>query len=147
MKCENCPALKTDGYDYPETICSVYGEDEAVEFRDGSIGCRHKLSTIEKRMKMFEEYQDEFYNGYVEWAEKDEEIENAVKEAVLEACDIENIIFACQSTINNELIRANMNKEIPSHLHDFVFRLRDSLDRQGFDIVKREVKNDNNKDN
>jgi hypothetical protein len=146
MKCENCPASKTDGYDYPETICSVYGEDEAVEFRDGSIGCRHKLSTIEKKIKMFEEYQDEFYNGYVEWAEKDEEIENAVKEAVLEACDIENIIFACQSTINNELIRANMNKEIPSHLHDFVFRLRDSLDRQGFDIVKREVKNDNNKD-
>ena len=146
MKCENCPALKTDGYEYPETICSVYGEDEAIEFKDGSIGCRHKLSTIEKRIKMFEDYQDEFYNGYVEWAEKDEEIENAVKEAVLEACDIENIIFACQSTINNELIRANMSKEIPSHLHDFVFRLRDSLERQGFDIVKREVKNDNNKD-
>ena len=30
MKCENCPALRTEGYEYPETYCCVYGEDEGL---------------------------------------------------------------------------------------------------------------------
>ena len=55
MKCDNCPALATEGYEYPETYCSVYGEDECIEFKDGSLGCRHKLATIEKRLEQIAE--------------------------------------------------------------------------------------------
>lgn len=51
MKCKNCPALKSDGYEYPEYYCAAYPEDDCVDFDDGSEGCYHPLNAIKNRLK------------------------------------------------------------------------------------------------
>lgn len=51
MKCKNCPALKSDGYEYPEYYCAAYPEDDCVDFDDGSEGCYHPLNAIKKALK------------------------------------------------------------------------------------------------
>ena len=51
MKCKNCPALKCDGFEYPEYYCSIYPEDDCVDFDDGTEGCYHPLNAIKKALK------------------------------------------------------------------------------------------------
>ena len=51
MKCKNCPALKKEGYEYPEYYCSIYPEDDCVDFDDGSEGCYHPLIAIKKALQ------------------------------------------------------------------------------------------------
>lgn len=51
MKCKNCPALKKEGYEYPEYYCSIYPEDDCVDFDDGSEGCYHPLNAIKKALQ------------------------------------------------------------------------------------------------
>ena len=63
MKCDNCPALKYyyDGYEYPEYYCAAGFYEDSRDFADGSEGCLHRLSTIEKRLKQRE--ADMQYSG------------------------------------------------------------------------------------
>lgn len=51
MKCEKCPALKKEGFEYPEYYCSIYPEDDCVDFDDGSQGCYHPLNAIKKALQ------------------------------------------------------------------------------------------------
>ena len=50
MKCEDCPALWVDGYEYPQEYCGL--EQEEIEFKDGSIGCNRKLHKIKKLLSV-----------------------------------------------------------------------------------------------
>ena len=136
MRCDNCPALFTEGYEYPEAYCAVYPESECIEFKDESLGCRHRLSTIQKRLEKWEEYKAHEWDGYAEYYEHELEIEKAIKEAVLYACGIEHCTLAYEG-IEGELCKANMRDEIPSLLHDFVFRIKCYLDDNGYDIERR----------
>lgn len=137
MKCEHCPALKKEGYEYPEYYCAVYPEDECVEFKDGSLGCYHRIKTIKKLLEQYDEYRDHQWDGFAEWYEADQKLEFAVKAAIKEACDIENLSFAYKD-VDGNLFEANMKDEIPSALHDFVFRFRCSLEAQGYEIKLNE---------
>ena len=56
MRCENCPALKTKGYEYPESYCSVYPEDEICDFDDG-CGCKHPWNAIKKAFAKSNDYE------------------------------------------------------------------------------------------
>lgn len=139
MKCEYCPALKSEGYECPEYYCAVYPEDDCVEFKDGTLGCRHKRKTIEKRLEQYEDFRVHEWDGFAEWCEEDLKIENAVKEAVRDACDLANVKLAYPW--ENGLHEMHMDDEIPSLFQDFIFRLRTSLEEQGFIIVKKEERN------
>ena len=143
MKCDNCPALRTEGYEYPETYCCVYGEDECFEFKDGSLGCRHRLATIEKKLAIHDDYEAHRWDGIGEWYEAEMKKEQAVKEAVRNACELSEVVFAHEG-LNNDLLRCEMGDEIPSFLQDFVFRFQQALEYQGYDIVKREDKSNEN---
>ena len=46
MKCEQCPALVIEGYEYPEEMCAFGIEGD--EFKDGTYGCRKTRKTIER---------------------------------------------------------------------------------------------------
>jgi hypothetical protein len=137
MKCDNCPALETEGYESPEAYCAVYPESECVEFKDGSLGCRHKLATINKKLAVRDDYEAHRWDGIGEWYQAEQEKEQAVKEAVRNACELSEVIFAYKG-LNDELVRCKMDDEIPSFLQDFVFRFQQALEYQGYDIVKRE---------
>lgn len=137
MKCDNCPALYTEGYEYPETNCAIYGEDECIEFKDGSLGCRHHRKTIEKRLAIHDDYEAHRWDGIGESYVKQCKKEQALKEAVRNACELSEVIFAHEG-LSNELIRCEMDDEIPSFLQDFVFRLQCALEDNGYDIKERE---------
>lgn len=141
MKCDSCPALRTEGYEYPESYCCVYGEDECLEFKDGSLGCRHKLATIERRLEQLREIEDHQWDGIGEWYEQDQKIDIAVREAVKEACRLADIVFASEGS--DGLYKYRMDDEIPSALTEFSWRFRAALEEQGFDIIKREGAKDN----
>ena len=143
MKCDNCPALRTEGYEYPEEYCCVYGEDECLEFKDGSYGCRHRLATIEKRLEQLREIEDHQWDGIGEWYEQDQKIDNAVREAVKEACRLADIVFASEGS-DGSLWKYRMDDEIPSALTEFAWRFRAAIEEQGYDIVKREGKSNEN---
>ena len=52
MRCERCPAIRTEGYEYPETYCSVgVPDNECDENAKGEIGCTLHPKTIEKRLR------------------------------------------------------------------------------------------------
>lgn len=143
MKCNNCPALKTEGYEYPESYCAVYLEDECIEFKDGSLGCRHTRKVIEKRLEQNEDLRAHEWDGFAEWYEEDMKIERAVKQSVINACELTNTSLAYDGA-DDKLYAVKMDFEIPSFLQDFVFRFRQALEYQGYDIVKREDKNNEN---
>ena len=48
MKCDNCPALRTDGYEYPESYCAA-GVPEGGKKRT-EYGCRYSAEIIRRRM-------------------------------------------------------------------------------------------------
>ena len=75
MRCENCPALKTEGYEYPESYCSVYPEDEIYDFDDG-CGCKHPWNAIKKRMQSNEEAEAHQYDGIVEFYQEQQKKED-----------------------------------------------------------------------
>ena len=84
MRCENCPALKTKGYEYPESYCSVYPEDEICDFDDG-CGCKHPWNAIKKRRQCNEEAEAHQYDGIVEFYQEQQDKEQAVVESLLAA--------------------------------------------------------------
>ena len=73
------------------------------------------------------------YDGIDEWYKQDQEIEQAITDAVLSACSIENLTLACVDC-EGKLHAASMSKAVPSNLVDFVSRLRSHLDSLGYDV-------------
>ena len=102
LRCENCPALMTEGYEYPESYCSVYPEDDWIDFSDGSCGCRHPLNAIKKRIQENEKSEAHRYDGIIEFFQEESKKEQAVLEAILKALTKNECCIAYKS-INNEL--------------------------------------------
>lgn len=102
MRCENCPALMTEGYEYPESYCSVYPEDDWIDFSDGTCGCKHPLNAIKKRMRQNEEAETHRYDGIVEFFIEQDAIEQTVLKALLNALKEKECCIA-HTSLNNEL--------------------------------------------
>lgn len=133
MKCIHCPAFRSEGYEYPEYYCAIYPEEECHVFKDGDIGCYHKLSTINETLEKLNELLAHQYDGIDEWYKQDQEIEQAITDAVLSACSVENLTLACVDC-EGKLHAASMSKAVPSNLVDFVSRLRSHLGSSGYGV-------------
>ena len=56
MRCEKCPALAQDGYEYPEYFCYIgIPDEETSEDKNGNWGCRYNRAYIEKHIKIVNE--------------------------------------------------------------------------------------------
>lgn len=55
MKCDCCPAwIDLGTYECPEYVCALMEDDEILDFKDGSIGCRRKsIAKINKELDKF----------------------------------------------------------------------------------------------
>lgn len=136
MRCDNCPALVWEGYEYPEAHCAVGYEEESRNFADGSEGCLHRLQTIQKRLKQLEEIELHQWDGIGEFYERECKIEKAMKEAIIKACELADVVFASEG--EGGLYKYPMTMEIPSALHDFAWRFRAELEDLGYIITEKE---------
>ena len=80
MKCEHCPALRTEGYEYPESYC-LLGAESTREYADGWSGCYRKMESIKKQVAKIEEMMDHQYDGIDEFAVKEDLQEQAMRTA------------------------------------------------------------------
>lgn len=80
MRCNHCPALRTEGYEYPESYC-LLGAEATREYADGWGGCFRKPESIRKQIKKIEEQMDHQYDGIDEWVAKEELQEKAMRTA------------------------------------------------------------------
>ena len=56
MRCYRCPALETEGYEYPLDYCSIGADEEyGNENAKGEVGCTLHYKTIEKMVRENEE--------------------------------------------------------------------------------------------
>ena len=79
MKCNNCPALRIEGYEYPESYC-LLGAETTREYADGWSGCYRKLESIKKQIAKIEEQITHQYDGIDEWM-----VEMEIKEKAMAA--------------------------------------------------------------
>lgn len=79
MKCSNCPALRTEGYEYPESYC-LLGCEGTRSFADGWSGCYRKPESIQKQVDKIEEKMNHQYDGIDEWI-----VEREIKEKAMQA--------------------------------------------------------------
>lgn len=80
MKCENCPALKYEGYEYPESYCGAGVPEDGKMVTD--CGCRYTAKQIVKRMRRQEDMRDHSYDGMAEWYIEHQKHENAMMDAI-----------------------------------------------------------------
>lgn len=66
MKCERCPALTNVGkYEYPEYSCCLIDDDEIIDFKDGSCGCRRtSFKRLEMDIKKQQEIEAKHWEEY-----------------------------------------------------------------------------------
>lgn len=83
MLCETCPAIRCEGYEYPEEYCLIRSEDTMIEFENG-WGCRLHRKTIERMVKEKEEELSKSYEAQAAWYVLTYEIEK--KPEKLEKC-------------------------------------------------------------
>jgi hypothetical protein len=80
MKCCNCPALRTEGYEYPETYCGLgISDEDTIEFKDGELGCKRiSIDKILKDLKIQDEIESEAFafeaERFVDFMEKERDI-------------------------------------------------------------------------
>lgn len=54
MKCNNCCALRTEGYEYPKSYCLLGGES-TQRFADGWGGCYRKPESVKRQVDEIED--------------------------------------------------------------------------------------------
>lgn len=80
MKCNQCPALRTEGYEYPESYC-LLGAEATREYADGWSGCYRKLESIRKQIDKIEEQLAHQYDGIDEFMAEEAIQEQAMRTA------------------------------------------------------------------
>lgn len=135
MRCENCPALKTDGYEYPQDYCACYPEDDLVDFADGTTGCRHPANAIKKKLAILNEFEGKRYEGITEFYQERQDVEIAVTDALLDAMMWEAVVLAFVND-DNSLSKANMESD--SVPRSVAYELIRELESAGYKIVKKE---------
>lgn len=121
MKCENCPALRTEGYEYPEEYCAAYvPETSMVDFKDGSCGCRYTAKRIAKRVDRYDQMRDHQYDGIEVYAEETEGTEQAMRAAITSALEKTHLTLCHKSDIDGKLYEADADaytlRELPALL-------------------------------
>lgn len=134
MRCENCPAMRTDGGEYPEYYCACYPEDDWEDFADGATGCRHPANAIKKKLAILDEFEEKRYEGIIEFYQERQDVEIAVTDALLDAMMLETVVLAFVNN-DNSLSRANM--EVDSVPRSVAYQLIKGLESAGYEIVKK----------
>lgn len=67
MKCDRCPALRTEGYEYPEEYCCIGIDGSEYETDDG---CTLHPMTIKKMVRQNDEAFEMQYQDICEWYEE-----------------------------------------------------------------------------
>ena len=121
MKCENCPALRTEGYEYPEEYCAAYvPETSMVDFKDGSCGCRYTAKRIAKRVDRYDQMRDHQYDGIEVYAEETDGTEQAMRAAITSALEKTHLTLCHKSDIDGKLYEADADaytlRELPALL-------------------------------
>lgn len=62
MLCENCKALRCEGYEYPEEYCLIQSEDNIRDLKKGP-GCYLREKTICKKISKVEEKEGKYYDS------------------------------------------------------------------------------------
>ena len=68
--CDDCEFLGIDGYEYPESYCTVGVQDDDPKFdedKDG-CGCRYNVRTLRKRKAENEHSEYLYYLGYSDYS-------------------------------------------------------------------------------
>lgn len=103
MKCENCPALRVEGYEYPEEYCAAgVPEKSMVEFRDGT-GCRYTAQQIARRVERRDRMRDHQYDGIEVYAEESEREEQAMRLAIASALEKTHLTLCFKSHIDGTM--------------------------------------------
>lgn len=85
MKCRNCFALFTEGYEYPEEYCGAgVPEDGKMATEEG---CRYSAKEIRKRLEHRERLMTKQYDGIGEWYHEEQLRDMAMNEAVQKMLD------------------------------------------------------------
>ena len=135
MRCKECPALRTEGFEYPESYCCIYPEDESVDFADGSCGCYHKLATIKKKVEELKAAMSKQYEGIGEWYMQEQEKEKAVMEALFHAFEKQEVVPA-QKDDDGKLYPYTMDKRADGIMYNIVVELVNKLNELGYTITK-----------
>lgn len=121
MKCDNCPALATEGYEYPESYCAAGVPDNGKMATGG--GCKYSISVIRKRMERIDRQKERQYDGILEYYQEREGLERAMRSAlrkeIVEA-DYKHIALARKSDRNDGKLYDQteyiINGELPMEL-------------------------------
>lgn len=85
MKCRNCFALFTEGYEYPEEYCGAgVPEDGKMATEEG---CRYSAKEIRKRLEHRERLVAMQYDGIGEWYHEEQLRDRAMHEAIQTGLD------------------------------------------------------------
>lgn len=77
MKCRYCPALRTEGYEYPESYCALgVPDEEMIDFKDETSGCRRKsIDKLTADLKIQDAIENEAWlknaESFVEFMKKE----------------------------------------------------------------------------
>lgn len=137
MRCENCPALRIEGYEYPESYCCIYPDEETVEFPNGDLGCRHQLATIKKKIDELDKAMSKQYEGIGEWYMKEQEKEKAITEALYCSFEKQDVI-AAQKDVNGRIHFYTMDKRADGVISNIAIEMLYILDKLGYEIIKKE---------
>lgn len=142
MKCTNCPALVTEGYEYPETYCCIYPEEDIIEFANGDCGCKHPLNAIKSRVAKYETELSKQYESVGEWYEEQVSLEIATVDALISSLKRHECCIA-HFRPNEELSQVDVfNGEDESRLADSLtssisFWMLAALEDSGWSICKK----------
>lgn len=100
MKCDNCPALRTDGGEYPESYCAAGVPEDSKMCTDG--GCRYPLKAIRQRIERRDKMEAHQYDGIEEWYREGREREGAMRRAIEEEFTAEGVLLCVKSDIGDK---------------------------------------------
>lgn len=85
MKCDNCEACRSEGYEYPEYYCAAGVPEDGKMATDG--GCKYTAKVIHRRLERNDRARDHQYDGIGEWWAEREGKERAMTTAMQKALD------------------------------------------------------------
>ena len=98
--CEECEFLGMDGYEYPESYCTVGVQEDDPKFDEdkNGCGCRYNIRTLRKMKAENERSEYLYYLGYcdyslmptIEWTEENKKIVEEHRELVRHALGMDN---------------------------------------------------------
>jgi len=85
MKCEKCPGLRVEGYEYPESYCAAGVPENGKMSTDD--GCRYTTREIIKRMERRDEMYVRQFDGIGDWYTERNGTETAMRTAIQKSLD------------------------------------------------------------